>query len=244
MQRRVPMRARRGGATRRNAAGLALVASLLAAACSAPPFERTAPGMDAIPLPPPRTESAFPLERALQERRSVRSFVAKPLSLEEVGQLLWAAQGVTAPGGLRTAPSAGALYPLEITVVAGAVTGLQPGLYRYLPASHALAPLGGGDRRAALARAALYQTWLQEAPATFGFGAVEARTRVKYGSRSPRYVHIEVGHAAQNLLLQARALGLAAGVIGAFDDAKVAEVLGMPEEEQPLYLVPVGNERR
>ncbi|UCE30486.1 MAG: SagB/ThcOx family dehydrogenase [Burkholderiales bacterium] len=198
--------------------------------------------MDPIRLPPPRTESAFALERALDERRTVRSFGVTPLSLQAVGQLLWAAQGVTTPDGLRTAPSAGALYPLELTLVAGAVSGLQPGLYRYRPATHALAPLGAGDRRAALAGAALNQTWLQQAPATVVFGAVESRTRFKYGGRSTRYVHIEVGHAAQNLLLQARALGLGAGLIGAFDDAKVAEVLGMPEEEEPLYLVPVGSE--
>lgn len=243
MRRCLPMPAWHAGITRGIAASVAVTAMLLAAGCGAPPLEPTAPGMDAIRLPPPRTESAFPLERALQERRSVRSFTARPLSLDEVGQLLWAAQGVTAPGGLRTAPSAGALYPLEVTLVAGAVDGLQPGLYRYLPASHALTPLGGGDRRAALSRAALHQTWLQEAPAAFAFGAVEARTAAKYGTRSPRYVHIEVGHAAQNLLLQARALGLAAGVIGAFDDAKVAEVLGMRDEEKPLYLIPVGSER-
>jgi SagB-type dehydrogenase family enzyme len=225
-----------------SAALLSVTAALLGAACGTPRFDPAALGVEATRLPPPRLSSAFPLERALNERRSVRSFAAAPLTLEQVSQLLWAAQGVSAPDGLRTAPSAGALYPLEITLVAGAVGELQPGLYRYLPASHALVPLAAGDRRAALARAALHQTWMQQAPATFVFGAVESRTRVKYGDRSPRYVHIEVGHAAQNMLLQARALGLGAGVVGAFDDAAVAELLGMPQGESPLYLVAVGSE--
>jgi len=235
---------RAGQASRRSATAFVLIATVLCSACGTPRFEAVTPGMESIPLPPPRLEGSFALERALSERRSVRSFAPTPLTMEQVGQLLWAAQGVSSPGGFRTAPSAGALYPLEVTLVAGAVSGLQPGLYRYLPAKHALAAAGAGDRRAPLARAAFYQTWLQEAPAVVVFGAVESRTRVKYGSRSPRYVHIEVGHAAQNVLLQARALRLGAGVVGAFDDSAVAELLEMPQDEKPLYLVPVGSQAR
>lgn len=197
--------------------------------------------MQAIALPAPRTDGAFALERALQLRRSVRDFDRAPLALQDLGQLLWAAQGVTATGGLRTAPSAGALYPLELTVVAGRVDGLEPGLYRYLPDAHALAPAAAGDRRSALARAALGQSWMRDAPATIAFGAVEARTTRKYGSRGIGYVAIEVGHAAQNLLLQAQALGLGAAVVGAFDDAAVTSVLELPQAQRPLYLVPVGR---
>lgn len=194
-----------------------------------------------IPLPPPRTDGPVSVERALQQRRTVREFSAAALALGEIGQLLWSAQGITHPEGLRAAPSAGALYPLELTVVAGNVTGLNAGVYRYDPAGHVLMPLAAGDRRADLARAALGQSWMQQAPALIAFGAVETRTTRKYGQRGSRYVHIEVGHAAQNVFLQAESLGLGAAVVGAFDDAAVAAVLQMPEGEKPLYLMPVGK---
>lgn len=194
-----------------------------------------------IRLPPPRTDGSVSVERALQQRRTVREFSAAALSLDEIGQLLWSAQGITHPEGLRAAPSAGALYPLELTVVAGNVTGLNAGMYRYDPAGHVLMPHAAGDRRADLARAALGQSWMQKAPALIAFGAVETRTTRKYGQRGSRYVHIEVGHAAQNVFLQAEALGLGAAVVGAFDDAAVAAVLQMPEGEKPLYLMPVGR---
>lgn len=197
--------------------------------------------MEMIHLPQPRPDGPISVERALKQRRSVRDFSAAALSLDEIGQLLWSAQGVTHPEGLRTAPSAGALYPLELTVVAGNVTGLNAGVYRYDPAGHVLAPLAAGDRRADLARAAFGQSWMQKAPALIAFGAVEARTTRKYGQRGIPYVHIEVGHAAQNVFLQAEALGLGAGVVGAFDDAAVAAVLQIPKEEKPLYLMPVGK---
>lgn len=194
-----------------------------------------------IHLPQPRTDGPVSVERALKQRRSVRDFSAAALSLNEIGQLLWAAQGVTHPEGLRTAPSAGALYPLELTVVVGNVTGLSAGVYRYSPAGHVLAPLAAGDRRADLARAAFGQSWMQKAPALIAFGAVEARTTRKYGNRGIPYAYIEVGHTAQNVFLQAEALGLGAAVVGAFDDAAVAAVLQMPKEEKPLYLMPVGK---
>jgi len=192
-------------------------------------------------LPQPRTDGTVSVERALKQRRTVRDFSATALSLDEIGQLLWSAQGVTHPEGFRTAPSAGALYPLELIVVVGNVTGLSAGMYRYDPAGHGLAPLAAGDRRADLARAALGQSWMQKAPALIAFGAVETRTTRKYGQRGNRYVHIEVGHAAQNVFLQAEALGLGAAVVGAFDEAAVAAVLQMPREEKPLYLMPVGK---
>lgn len=194
-----------------------------------------------IPLPPPRTDGPVSVERALQQRRTVREFSATAISLDEIGQLLWSAQGITHPEGLRTAPSAGALYPLELTIVVGNVTELNTGVYRYDPAGHVLMPLAAGDRRADLARAALGQSWMQQAPALIAFGAVETRTSRKYGQRGSRYIHIEVGHAAQNVFLQAEALGLGAAVVGAFDDAAVAAVLQMPEGEKPLYLMPVGR---
>lgn len=197
--------------------------------------------MAAIHLPQPRTDGSFPVERALQQRRSVRHYGGAPLALGEIGQLLWAAQGITSRDGFRTAPSAGALYPLELALVAGNVTGLTPGVYRYDPSAHALIPAAAGDRRAELARAALGQQWMETAPAVIAFCAVEERTTRKYGRRGVGYVYIEVGHAAQNVFLQAVALGLGAAVVGAFDDDRAAAILGLPEEARPLYLMPVGR---
>jgi len=197
--------------------------------------------METISLPTPRTDSAFSVERALQQRRSIRHYSDSPLTMQELGQLLWSAQGITSRDGLRTAPSAGALYPLELILVAGNVTGLAPGMYRYEPAGHKLAPLTAGDRRAGLSHAALDQSWVQQAAAVIAFVAYEERTTWKYGRRGVGYIFIEVGHAAQNVFLQAEALGLGAAVVGAFDDGRTADILNLPKGAKPLYLMPVGR---
>jgi SagB-type dehydrogenase family enzyme len=194
----------------------------------------------AIKLPPPRTSGEISVEQALKARRSLRSFASTPLTLAEVSQLLWAAQGVTDERGRRTAPSAGALYPLELYLVAGNVTGLPSGVYRYRPPEHDLLLVAAGDRRAEVV-SACRQSWVGEAPASVVFTAVHERTAKKYGDRSVRYVPIEVGAAAENLALQAVALGLGTTVVGAFDDAKLAATLGSIADEQPLALVPVGR---
>ncbi len=209
-----------------------------------------------IRLPPPSTTGGAPLSAALAGRRSVRDFAAAPLRLADVAQLLWAAQGVTrreptAPpgwqpqwgewrGGRRTAPSAGGMYPLELYLLASAVEGLDAGLYRYVPLEHALARVGTPDR-AALAAAALGQGMLAEAPAVVIVTGVYARTAAKYGARAPRYVHIEVGAAAENLLLQGTALGLGGVFVGAFRDDAVRQTLGLPADHEPLGLLPVGH---
>lgn len=196
---------------------------------------------DSIDLPKPRADGALSVERALQQRRTVRDFGRAPLVLQQAGQLLWSAQGITHGDGLRTAPSAGALYPLNLYLVAGNVTGLGSGVYRYEPERHRLSRVSAGDRRAELARAALEQTWIARAPAVLVFGAIESRTTQKYGSRGIGYIYIEVGHAAQNVFLQAEALGLGAAVVGAFADGPVADLLGTGRQERPLYLMPVGE---
>lgn len=217
---------------------LILVVVLLAAACG-PAASTAAPPSAPVavtPLPTPATSGDTSLETALVGRRSVREFSDRPLTAAEMGQLLWAAQGITDPRGYRTAPSAGALYPLEIYV---ATAG---GLYHYQPARHALAVVGRSDVRQALYQAALRQEAVSQAPAVFVIAAVYERTAIKYGAeRSPRYVHLEAGHAAQNILLQAVTLGLGAVPIGAFDDEAIQEAMGLPAEEQPLYLIPVGR---
>lgn len=196
-----------------------------------------------IPLPEPLLQGNHTLEELLRRRRSVREYTPQPLSLGEVSQLLWAAQGVTDARGLRTAPSAGALYPLELYLVAGAVKGLRAGVYRYRFEEHNLQRIGPSDRRLALAAAALDQRPVAEAAAVLVFSAVYERTTGKYGQRGVRYAHMEVGHAAQNALLQALSLGLGAVVIGAFGDQAVREVLQLSESEHPLYLMPVGRPR-
>lgn len=213
---------------------LALVAG--PAGCGVPAAATAPAGTSATSLPTPRLDGDLALEEALARRRSVRSFRDAPLTAEELGQLLWAAQGITAEPGYRTAPSAGALYPLEVYVATG------DGIFHYLPQGHRWQVLSPGDARPALYEAALRQEPVRRAPAVFVLAAVYERTAAKYGGqRTPRYVHLEAGHAAQNLLLQAVALGLGAVPIGAFDDGQVQEVLGLPAEHEPLYLIPVGH---
>lgn len=194
-----------------------------------------------ITLPKPRTTGTVSVEQALAQRRSVRRLKSEPITLEELSQLLWAAQGVTTPDGRRTAPSAGATYPIELYVAAGNVTGLKPGIYKYHPQTHQLSLVKTGDVRTRLADAALGQSWVERAPATLVFGAVYDRTSRRYGQRATQYVHMEVGHAVENAHLQAVALGLGGVVIGAFTDEDVAKTVGLKPEEQPLCLLAVGR---
>lgn len=194
-----------------------------------------------ISLPSPATQSDVSVEQAMNRRRSVRDFAGRELALDDVGQLLWAAQGMTSPDGSRTAPSAGALYPLEVYLVAGSVSGLDAGIYRYHPEEHELIPHASGDIRRALVQSALGQAWIADAAAVLVITAVYDRTRSKYGSRTERYVHMEVGHAAQNIYLQAESLGLGVVMVGAFQDRQVRQLLGMSAREAPLALMPVGH---
>jgi len=193
-----------------------------------------------VTLPPPDLEGGIAVEAALQGRRSVRQYATRPLPLSALSQLLWAAQGVTGPQGYRTAPSAGALYPLEILVAAGDVEGLAAGVYRYRPGSHSLVPVSAGDPRGALSSAALNQTAVRDAPAVIIIAAVPERTTARYGERGMRYVYMEAGHASQNVYLQAESLGLGTVAIGAFLDSDTAAIAGLGEGEAPLYLMPVG----
>jgi SagB-type dehydrogenase family enzyme len=194
-----------------------------------------------ISLPEPRYAGNVSVEQALRERRSVRSYKDDPLDLAEISQILWSAQGITSTRGFRTAPSAGALYPLELYVVAGNIKNLPSAIYKYVPHDHALVMKVSGDRRVDLSRAALRQSSIKKAPAVLLFCAVYERTTGKYGQRGMRYVHMELGHAAQNVCLQATALGLNTAVIGAFRDTEVKMIAKLPADEQPLYFVPVGR---
>jgi len=191
-----------------------------------------------VKLPDPLTEQEMSLQTALSSRRSVREFSSEPLTMDEISQLLWAAQGITHDGDRRTAPSAGATYPLELYLVTA------ESVFRYIAREHTLLPTIDGDLRKDLCAASLEQEFILEAPATFIFTAVFARTEQRYGStRSPRYIHIEVGHAAQNLMLQAVSVGLDTVPVGAYEDERVSRVLNLPIDHIPLYLVPVGHPR-
>jgi SagB-type dehydrogenase family enzyme len=197
---------------------------------------------EAIKLPQPASQGHLSVEEALSQRRTVRLFARRQLDLAQVSQLLWGTDGISDPRGLRTAPSAGATYPLELYLVVGerSVTGLAPGLYHYRPGSHTLELTQKGDLRAAVARASLYQTWMAEAPIMVVFAAEYRRCMARYGERGIRYTHMEVGHAGQNLFLQAEALGLACGIVGAFQDRTLQEILKLPSSHEPLLVMPVG----
>lgn len=190
-----------------------------------------------IKLPDPVKDSKFSVERAINERRSIRTYKDAPLTLKEVSQLLWASQGTVA-SGRRAAPSAGATYPLEIFFVAGNVEGLKQGLYRYKNKEHSLELIREGDFRKPVSDRALRQDMILKAPATIVVSAVFERTRARYGARAERYVHMEAGHVGENIMLQATALGLGTVPVGAFIDSEVKSVLGIKED--PLYLFPVG----
>ena len=211
-----------------------IVSFLLAA--SAP-----AAGAEDLFLPDPPEEGSVSVERALFARRSTRSFEDAPLSPQEIGRLLWSAQGRNRPGDRRTAPSAGATYPLVVDLAVGEVEGWEPGIYRYDPSSHALRRRAGGDRRGDLADAAYGQRWVGEGAAVIILSARYARTTRRYGERGIRYVHVEAGAAAENVHLQAAALGLGTVLVGAFDDAGTAAILDLEAEETPLLLLPIGR---
>ena len=195
-----------------------------------------------LELPDPSTSGDVSIEEALLRRRSVRQYSNDPLTQAEISQLLWAAQGITdSASGKRTAPSAGALYPLEIYLAASNIQGFQAGVYHYLPHENALEAVSMGDPLDALSKAALNQECVRDGAAALVFAAIYERTTGKYKDRGIRYVHIEVGHAAQNVLLQAGAMELGSVVIGAFDDSAVHRVIGMQENERALYIIPLGH---
>ncbi|MDI6890338.1 MAG: SagB/ThcOx family dehydrogenase [Thermodesulfovibrionales bacterium] len=194
-----------------------------------------------VKLPEPKYSSKISVEKALLERRSIRDYKNVPLTLSEVSQLLWAAQGITDPRGFRTAPSAGALYPLEVYVVVGNVNDLPAGIYKYKPQGHELVRVAKGDKRGELSAAALRQPCVKDGAAVIVFSAVYERTTQKYGKRGLRYVHIEAGHAAQNVCLQAVSLNLGIVVVGAFDNEEVKSIINMTPKEEPLVIMPIGR---
>ena len=190
-----------------------------------------------IQLPKPSVKGKCSLEEAIAKRRSQRSFLEKDLNLEQIGQLLWAAQGITArrgPDSFRAAPSAGALYPMEVYLAA------KDGFYHYLPEGHQLEVVGQKDLRGALSEAAYGQECVAQAPIDIVICAVYSRVTVKYGERGPKLAHIEAGHIAQNIHLQAVALGLGSVPVGGFSDKAAKKVISLGEDCDPVYIIPVG----
>jgi len=191
-----------------------------------------------IQLPQPKTNGTISLEEAIAKRRSVRDFSPKQLELNEISQLLWAAQGITGRKGgfnFRVAPSAGALYPMELYLVS------KDGLFHYLPEGHKLEVLSAKDLRLPLSGAALGQAAVKDAPIVIVICGVPERITAKYGERGIRYMHIEAGHIAQNIHLEAVALGLASVPVGAFNDREVDKILGLSKDCHALYIIPVGK---
>jgi SagB-type dehydrogenase family enzyme len=214
-------------------------------------FPETHPEEPAIDLPEPRATGDISIEEALKNRRSVRAYGVAPLSLADVSQLLWAAYGLNKPiegaprflrGGLRTAPSAGALYPLELYLVARNVTGLEPGIYWYKSETHRLVLLAAQDRWEDLSSAAFDQPHFETAAAAIVYSAVFERNTETYGRRGrERYVCMDLGHSAENVYLQAYALKIGTCAIGAFNDLALKQVIGMTRAEEPLYIMPLGK---
>ena len=196
-------------------------------------------------LPSPCLDGDVSLEQAVLKRRTVRSFAGSALTPDQFSQILWAAQGITNGRFKRAAPSAGALYPADLyaAVGEGCAGDWAAGVYHYRPGNHSVNRVSEGDRRRDLAGASLGQMWMADAPAQFVLTAAYGRITGKYGERGIRYALMEVGHIAQNIMLQCQSIGLAAGIVGAFHDREVVRVLGIGEENAPLLILPVGCER-
>ena len=204
-----------------------------------------------IDLPKPNYDSNTSIEKALKKRRSIRNYSAESLSIEEISQIFWSAYGVTLHkdgmpdflrGGLKTAPSAGATYPLEIYIVASDVTDLPAGIYKYKPEGHKLIKISDEDKREELYEASFGQKWVKDAPASLVYSAVFSRTTDRYGQRGrERYVCMDLGHSAENVYLQCVSLKMGTVAIGAFDDLKLKLVINMTKEEEPLYIMPLGK---
>ena len=207
---------------------------ILAASC--------AHSQEAVPaLPEPDRDSGTSIEEALEARRSVRRYSDRALTLAEVGQLLWAAQGVTSQRGFRTAPSAGALFPFAVYLVAGEVDSLPAGAYRYLSGGHRLEPVAEGDLRPDIQRACLGQRCVGSAPASLVLVAEPSVTTSVYSQRGMIYVHMEAGHISQNVYLQCESLGLGTVAVGALDPSALRGILGLSDELLPLYVMPLGG---
>jgi SagB-type dehydrogenase family enzyme len=231
-------------------AGLLCICGALFSPCRVFSSSRRYPlkqdGGDAMRLLDPVLDGAVSLEKTVHQRRTIRSFESKNLTLRQLSQLLWAAQGITEAGGFkRAAPSAGALYPMDVygAVGKGCIEKLEPSVFHYEPGTHSISLVKQGDIRIDIARASLQQMWMADAPMTLVITAEYSRIMSKYGQRGVRYAMIEAGHIGQNIFLQAQALALEAGIVGAFEDHTIIRVMGIKSTHEPLLIMPVGYGR-
>lgn len=194
-----------------------------------------------IILPEPNKDSEVSIEQTLLNRRSVRRYKDEALNLQEISQILWSAQGITSSWGGRTAPSAGALYPLEIYLAVRKAENIEPGVYHYIPQGHKLEKVLNNDVSSELTKSALSQVFIERAPVNLIISGIFSRTTGKYGERGIQYIYMEAGHSAQNVYLQVQSLGLGTVVIGAFNDEEIKNILNLSEHEIPLYIMPVGR---
>jgi SagB-type dehydrogenase family enzyme len=197
-----------------------------------------------ISLPGPSLKGAISLEEAILERRSTRDYQDKGLNLDQVSQILWAGQGITdKSSGFRSAPSAGALYPLELYLVVGenGVKELSAGVYHFVPQGHKLEKISSSDLRTKVMEASLNQGFIAQAPIVLIITGEYERTTKKYGERGKQYVHLEAGHAGQNIYLQVESLGLGTVTVGAFDGEEIIKILNLPQAHKPFYVMPIGH---
>jgi SagB-type dehydrogenase family enzyme len=203
-----------------------------------------------IQLPQPKLESKTSIEKALFNRRSIRSYLNKPLTLFEISQILWAAQGITSEDGKRTTPSAGATFPIELYLNVSNIESLTEGIYQYKPNQHALEKLFDNEQKSAIASAALNQSFIEQAAAIIIITAIFERTTNSYGKRGIQYIHQEAGSVAQNIHLQAVSLNIGTVMVGAFHDEKIKRLLipylqdhndNFSANEIPLLLMPLGK---
>ena len=226
----------------RLACACGLICLMFGQSGAAAPRDRRSENPDAIALPPPKYSSACSVESALQQRRVVTDYLPGALTLPEVAQLAWAAQGVTdAATGRRTAPSFEELYPVHLYLVVGNVQQLAAGVYRYESAGHALTRLAAVDMRADVAKDALRQRWAANAPVLFVFTAEYDRAARKFGERGAHYIDMEIGQIAQNVYLQAFALQLGAAFIESFGNDDLMRLLNLPPQESPLGVMAIGR---
>jgi SagB-type dehydrogenase family enzyme len=225
-----------------------VVAAALSTATAA--MTRTAAAPAAVPggaslvaLPKPDLTGKVTLEKSLATRRSVREYAPGALTLGEVSQILWAAQGITGPGGKRTTPAAHAIYSLEIWLVANDVEDLAPGIYRYAPQEHALALAFSGDHRAAVTAAASGQECVEQAPAVVAISGDSLLTAEKFRQRGVAWLGMEAGFVVQSVYLQVTALGLGTVIVGGFSDEPARVVLGLPAGKVPLAFMPIGRRK-
>jgi SagB-type dehydrogenase family enzyme len=206
-------------------------------------YSVTSPGlsgaqMNTFKLPEPEIRGDYSLDRAIEKRRSVRGYLDKSLTAGQISDLLWAAQGVTDKrSGHRAAPSAGAIYPLTLYAVK------DEGVWRYNPGGHSLDRISADNLKEGLARAALNQGFVAQAAVSIVISVNYDKITSRYGERGVMYAHMEAGHAAQNLHLKAVSLDLASVPVGAFSEREVKDLLGLPREETPVYIIPVGHKR-